>query len=99
MSYDAREHAMVLVEEGLVSKDQMITMCLKYMSNDEVADMLDCNEFPHAWHTGEVQRRPAAAPLEDRSRVKLIDEAGRLVREPRLVSPGLAVHFHQSSLS
>jgi hypothetical protein len=42
---DPREHAMVLVEEGIVSKDMMITMCLKYMSSDDVEDMLDCNEL------------------------------------------------------
>ena len=55
MSYDAREHAMVLVEEGIVSKDMLITMCLKYMSNDDVADMLDCNELSERFEEDDGQ--------------------------------------------
>jgi len=40
-----RDKALELVEDGVVSAEQMITMCLKYMSTDDVADMLDCNEL------------------------------------------------------
>ena len=36
---------MELVENGIVSAEQMLTMALKYMSTDDVADMLDCNEL------------------------------------------------------
>jgi len=42
---NARDKAMELVEDGMVSPENMITMCLKYMSNDEVSDMLDANEL------------------------------------------------------
>lgn len=45
MSYDAREHAIVLVEEGIVSPLALLQACLSYMSNDDVAEMLDCNEL------------------------------------------------------
>jgi hypothetical protein len=40
-----RDIAIELVENGLVSAESMLTMALKYMSNDDVEDMLDCNEL------------------------------------------------------
>lgn len=40
-----RDRALELVEDGVVSAEDMITMCLKYMSEDDVADMLDANEL------------------------------------------------------
>jgi len=42
---DSRDEALELVENGIVSAEAMLTMCLKYMSTDDVADMLDCNEL------------------------------------------------------
>ena len=42
---DSRDEALELVENGIVSAESMLTMCLKYMSTDDVADMLDCNEL------------------------------------------------------
>ena len=43
--YTARDEALDLVENGVVSAEAMLTMALKYMSTDDVADMLDCNEL------------------------------------------------------
>lgn len=40
-----RDVALELVEEGMVSAEDMLVMALKYMSNDDVEDMLDCNEL------------------------------------------------------
>ena len=40
-----RNVALELVENGMVSAEQMLTMALKYMSNDDVEDMLDANEL------------------------------------------------------
>ena len=40
-----RDIAIELVENGLVSAESMLTMALKYMSNDDVEDMLDSNEL------------------------------------------------------
>ena len=40
-----RDIALELVENGIVSAEDMLTMALKYMSNDDVEDMLDCNEL------------------------------------------------------
>lgn len=43
--FTSRDEALELVENGVVSAEQMLTMALKYMSTDDVADMLDCNEL------------------------------------------------------
>ena len=42
---DYRNEALELVENGVVTAEQMLTMALKYMSNDDVEDMLDTNEL------------------------------------------------------
>ena len=34
-----------MVDEGLLDKDTVIMACVKYMSEDEVKDMMECNEF------------------------------------------------------
>ena len=40
-----RDIALELVENGMVSAEDMLTMALKYMSTDDVEDMLDSNEL------------------------------------------------------
>ena len=42
---DCRDQALEMVDEGLVSAESMLTMCLKYMSQDDVKGMLDANEL------------------------------------------------------
>ena len=42
---DPRDYAIQLVDNELVTADNMIIACLKYMSHDDVRDMLDCNEL------------------------------------------------------
>jgi len=42
---NSRDTALELVENGMVSAEDMLTMALKYMSTDDVEDMLDCNEL------------------------------------------------------
>ena len=42
---NSRDTALELVENGMVSAEDMLPMALKYMSTDDVADMLDCNEL------------------------------------------------------
>lgn len=34
-----------MIDNGLLDKDTVITACLKYMSEDEVKDMMEMNEF------------------------------------------------------
>ncbi len=42
---NSRDKALELVEDGIVSAEDMLTMALKYMSTDDVEDMLDANEL------------------------------------------------------
>lgn len=42
---DPRDFALDLVEQGLVSADHLLLCALKYMSHDDVRDMLDSNEL------------------------------------------------------
>ncbi len=42
---NSRDRALELVEEGYISAEDLLTAALKYMSTDDVADMLDCNEL------------------------------------------------------
>ena len=42
---DARDQAIEMVEDGIVDAKSMLIMALKYMSTDDVADMLDTNEL------------------------------------------------------
>jgi len=42
---DPRAFALELVENQLVSADHLLLCALKYMSTDDVRDMLDCNEL------------------------------------------------------
>jgi hypothetical protein len=43
--FNSRDAALALVEEGLVSAEQMLSMCLGFMSMDDVEEMLDANEL------------------------------------------------------
>ena len=42
---EATDKILEMVEEGILDKDMVIMACLKYMSEDDVADMAHCNEF------------------------------------------------------
>ena len=42
---DFRDNAFELVEDGMVDPMMMLTACLKYMSQEEVADMVEINEM------------------------------------------------------
>lgn len=42
---EATNRILELVEEGMLDRDTVIMACLKYMSEDEVADMAHANEF------------------------------------------------------
>jgi len=39
------ERILEMVEDGILDRDTVIMACLKYMSEDEVADMAHANEF------------------------------------------------------
>jgi hypothetical protein len=56
--FNARDEALELVENGIVTAEAMLTMCLKYMSTDDVADMLDCNELSDRFMEDEDDGQP-----------------------------------------
>lgn len=58
---NARNEALELVENGFVSAEQMLSMCLAYMSLDDVADMLDCNELSERFQEDEDDGQPDEA--------------------------------------
>ena len=45
MTRQATHKILEMVEEGILDKDTVIMSCLKYMSEDDVADMAHSNEF------------------------------------------------------
>ena len=45
MVREATNKILEMVEEGVLDRDTVIMACLKYMSEDDVADMAHCNEF------------------------------------------------------
>jgi hypothetical protein len=54
-----RDIALELVDNGLVSAEAMLTMALKYMSNDDVEDMLDTNELSERFFEDEDDGQPS----------------------------------------
>ena len=56
---DFRNVALELVDNGMVSAEQMLAMALKYMSNDDVEDMLDCNELSERFEEDEDDGQPS----------------------------------------
>ena len=45
MTREATDRLLEMVEEGLLDRDTVIMACVKYMSEDDVADMCHINEF------------------------------------------------------
>ena len=45
MTRQATDKILDMVEEGILDRDTVIMSCLKYMSEDDVADMAHSNEF------------------------------------------------------
>ena len=42
---DYRDQLIELVEDGMLDPMMAVTMCVKWMTNDEVGEMLDANEL------------------------------------------------------
>ena len=45
MTREATNKILEMVDDGILDKDTVIMSCLKYMSEDDVADMAHSNEF------------------------------------------------------
>ena len=55
---NARDKALELVDNGMVTAEDMLTMALKYMSTDDVEDMLDANELSERFMEDEDDGQP-----------------------------------------
>ena len=55
---NSRDKALELVENGVVSAEDMLVMALKYMSTDDVEDMLDSNELSDRFLEDEDDGQP-----------------------------------------
>ena len=66
MTHNARDLAIHLTEPDAISERDLLVACLKYMSTDEVADMLDINELltPLMGTEGLTQARLAVRELK-----------------------------------
>jgi hypothetical protein len=47
MSREYTNRLLEMVDEGLLDARQALLMCVKYMSEDEVADMMRFNDLSH----------------------------------------------------
>ena len=45
MSREYTTKLLEMVEEGILDRDNVILACVQYMSEDDVKDMMECNEF------------------------------------------------------
>lgn len=43
---DYRDYAMSLVDDGEVGERELLRACLKFMTQDEVCQMLEANDLP-----------------------------------------------------
>ena len=45
LTREKTEQLLEMIEHGLLKADHVVLCCLKYMSEDDVADMAHCNEL------------------------------------------------------
>lgn len=45
MSREYTNKLLEMIEDGMLDKDNVILACVKYMSEDDVEDMMRCNEM------------------------------------------------------
>jgi len=45
MTRQYTEQLLEMIEDGMLDRDAVIMACVKYMSEDEVRDMMEVNEF------------------------------------------------------
>ena len=48
MTREYTEQLLEMIDEGILDRDAVIMACLKYMSEDDVRDMMEINEFIYA---------------------------------------------------
>jgi len=50
---DYRDQLIEMIEDGNLDPMMAVTMCVKWMSNDEVGEMLDANELSERFQDAE----------------------------------------------
>jgi len=45
MTREYTEQLLEMIEDGILDRDAVIMACVKYMSEDDVRDMMEINEF------------------------------------------------------
>ena len=56
--FTSRDEAIELAENGMVSWEDLAVMALKFMSTDDVAEMLDANELSERFREDEDDGQP-----------------------------------------
>jgi hypothetical protein len=56
--FTSRDEAIELAENGMVSWENLAVMALKFMSTDDVAEMLDANELSERFMEDEDDGQP-----------------------------------------
>ena len=44
-----------MIEEGILDPKEVVIMCVKYMSEDDVADMMDSNALSDRFHPADLE--------------------------------------------
>ena len=52
---DYRDQLIEMVEDGILDPMMAVTMCVKWMSNDEVGEMLDANELSERFEEADYE--------------------------------------------
>jgi hypothetical protein len=65
MFTDYRDQAIELADAGLVDARDLLLMALNYMSQDDVADMLDANELSSRFSEDEDEDEDQQDPMDD----------------------------------
>lgn len=63
MTRNATNRILELIEEGVLRPETVVMAALKYMSEDEVADMAHINEFDQFWD--EAEDEDEDDPMDD----------------------------------
>lgn len=53
MSRKYTNELLTMLEDGMVTADTVITACLKYMSEADVKDMMECNDLTMLGNEGD----------------------------------------------
>jgi hypothetical protein len=88
-----RDKLLEMIESGVVSADHAVLMCVKYMSSDDVEDMLDANELSDRFDEDEDEDEEKMETIV----VNMKTEQGKLVTREIDIS-NFARHEEETSV-